>query len=379
MSRRRDRAPARARSCSGEVGHHGVVEHAAHAADGDLRRATLAARAELGLVVDAAPGVVVVAPQHADEPALSPLAAPRILNPPELRARRLVLPVSDGHDGVVDDGVSGAPVEDTAPVRVPRRGVHGDGDGAALGEGPHEGLHLVQRQRLPAVHPESRGAGAEAGHRGGGQEAREAALLVARPVLANVGDLEVLREAVAHDPIHRQLDGGPGAAATAAALLGVGHAGHELLGGEGPARGGVDLRVRLQHRGAGDGPAGAAAALRVDEFHGLQVRPVLLLRQRRPGGLDEDPAAARGRAGTAHPAPHGPELLLRAVPQVIRARGPEPVGAAVLPLRLPRPRLVEGAAHAVLLGARRVGPVVELHEVVEARHLRGGGFACARD
>mmetsp|Transcript_86755 Transcript_86755/g.280344 ORF Transcript_86755/g.280344 Transcript_86755/m.280344 type:complete len:223 (+) Transcript_86755:760-1428(+) len=185
----------------------------------------------------------------------------------------------------------------------------------------------------------------------------------------------LLRDAIHHDPVHRQLDSGTLAAASAAALLRVRHARHELLRGKGTLKPGVELRVCLEHGHGRDRPTGAATALSANLGRGRQVLPMPLrwedlggIRER--GVLEQRQMArprARGgsRGATAAVAAERGELLVAPVPQLVDASRPPPLPPAVLLRGLRLALLIVGATLVVLGGVGEVCVLLRLQKGVE--------------
>mmetsp|Transcript_15369 Transcript_15369/g.28714 ORF Transcript_15369/g.28714 Transcript_15369/m.28714 type:complete len:307 (-) Transcript_15369:32-952(-) len=169
-------------------------------------------------------------------------------------------------------------LEDTALVRLPRAGGNTDGDGARLGDGVEEG-EVVVGGELNVVLDVGDSSGDAIGV---GAISRLEEVLVgvdgAVSILSVVGGVSHLvlldDAAVLHGVVEGEVDGGSSAASGSAALLRVGHATDELLGGkveEGP---GLDGDVRLEDSRGGEGPAGAAASLVLDSSDDTLLTPV---------------------------------------------------------------------------------------------------------
>jgi len=179
------------------------------------------------------------------------------------------------------------------------------GDGAldASGVGPPQGL-----AEQPLLHPTL-------------VEVHVRLLNGAVPVVAvvrRVAHLVLLDDAAFADhPVEGHVDGGALASARAAALVRVGHARNELLGGEVEERAGLDGDVRLEGGGGGEGPAGAAAALVLDGRDDALRAPV--------GGLGEVLGLVNGERKLL--AGEGPDVAR--VPRLVAALGVTEVALVV--------------------------------------------------
>mmetsp|Transcript_111136 Transcript_111136/g.325086 ORF Transcript_111136/g.325086 Transcript_111136/m.325086 type:complete len:243 (+) Transcript_111136:520-1248(+) len=181
-----------------------------------------------------------------------------------------------------------------------------------------------------------------------------------------VGRLVLRGQAVIGHVGEGELHGRPLAASGAAALHGVRHAGHQLLGREPVRAARGDLHVRLEDGCRRHGPAGAAGTLVRDVGGGVEPGPVQELRGQGDGlapvraegaALAERHRPAALRRGHAAPAQQLLQLRWRPVRELVHAGVPEAVGPGVLCLHhCQAPAEVRKA----LVELRAAGPVAAL-------------------
>mmetsp|Transcript_60829 Transcript_60829/g.137058 ORF Transcript_60829/g.137058 Transcript_60829/m.137058 type:complete len:264 (-) Transcript_60829:112-903(-) len=189
-----------------------------------------------------------------------------------------------------------------------------------------------------------------------------------------VGFLFFGPQAMSHHVMKGKFNCGALATSISTAAVGVGHAGQQLLRGEGPLRlWEVDLCMSLQHRCGCHCPAGATAAL-VDNVEGrVQLRPIHALQGQRlcPAVLLQERTTRPGLRlltlapeGCSSPAAELCELFLSAIRKGIDASRPELVGTLVQSAHLSDTLIEEHTPILKLLGVMRERALVMANEAV---------------
>ena len=220
---------------------------------------TLAGEAVLGLGVHCAFLLALSTAEDADVSRLSPGGSPGVAdNPVELVTLRAV---SDHLDSVVDFDTTALRGEDTALVQLPGRSRCRDGDGSDVCDRVHDRSVVVGLKLDEPLHARDRldllGLAREGDPHPRG----------VRVVL--LGGDPGLRGVVERKPLGR-----PFASSGTSALQGVGHAGDNLLLGEGEKGAGCNGGVRFDRLNSAEGPAGAAHCLVLDCGHDVLLSPV---------------------------------------------------------------------------------------------------------
>eukprot|EP00760_Papus_ankaliazontas_P003846 PhM_4_TR11656/c5_g2_i9/m.16431 len=290
-----------------------VRQNATCTAHSHVAGAALAAIALGGVRVDATARLDVA--EEADEAVLAPRRCPRVAHDPVRLAG--LLPVAHELHGVVDGrAVLVAAVVDTRLVRLPRRRIDADGDGADVGDGVHEAVVVVRLDALVARELHNGVDGLVVGELAGGIRAE----------VGRVGVRRVRRDtAVLDDGLVGDLRRATLAATRAATLHGVRRARRDLLLGKLRALVEGKEHPRLDGFDGGEGPAAAALALVLD---GRDDAGHLAVVERVGDRLARDLVVLHGlvaltqTAGVGHLAAvpaHGLELLVRAVGEVVDA------------------------------------------------------------
>ena len=358
----------------GGLGVGDLIKHAALAARLHGGGAALAAGTILGGRVGAADGGGLA--EEADVAILAEVGGPRVADEPIVLLEAVVGAVADELDNVVDVDilVIGAAVEDAALVEGPLRGVNIDGEGAGGDKGLHRGVAAVALD-VHNVREVSDGAGIA----GGAADAGVA-------IVASVGVLELLGDAaIVNDVLEGKVSGGALAAAGAAAVIGVGGAGGELLGGHVEELASANGEGGLEGRGRGEGPAGAAAPLILDGRDDLRdgaapvdavgegrgaVEALLLL-------LAGEVHGGEAHLGGGHASEETDALVLRPVSHVVNVHGPALVRVGVVGVDHLQVGVEGGLAGGALLGGG-IGLLEVLGEGLEGigvECLEGGGLS----
>ena len=262
-----------------------VIVNSAGSADGDIGGLTLTGSAVLGLGVGATDGVGVgevvgVDTEEANVAGLRPGGLPGVADEPVVETGGLVSAVANEGHGVVDIERLSVEVtdEDAGLITLPRRSSDRDADGAGLRDGIEEGEVVVRWELgvgLDVGDAASDAVGVRAVNRLQERLVRGDGALSVLSVVGGVAHLVFLDDATVVDGvIEGEVDGGAGAAAGAAALLRVGHARNELLGGEVKEGASFDGYVGLEDGGGGKRPAGAATSLILDSSDNAMIAPV---------------------------------------------------------------------------------------------------------